>query len=164
MNIFATSSSPERSARALDDRRVIKMAVESAQLLSTAMWQRGLDPPYRPTHVAHPAVRWTGATQGNYRWVLRHFEALVAEYHRRFGGVHASSRWSTRFGSARGDFPRGRRGPFVNLSSHPRVVPTTEAYRRRLREKWRHSDRSPRWTRSQMPRWAKPLRRIKSAD
>jgi hypothetical protein len=135
---------------------VIKMAVESAQLLSTAMWQRGLDAPYRPTHVAHPAVRWTGTNRGNYRWVLRHFEALVAEYHRRFGRAHASSRWSAQFRAAMATFPPGRRGPFVNLSSHPRISPTTKAYRRRLWEKWRSSDRSPRWTHSRMPRWARP--------
>ena len=160
MNIFANSSSPERSARALDDRRVLKMAVESAQLLSTAMHQRGLVAPYRPTHTAHPAVKWTGTCQGNFRWVLRHFDALTSEYTRRFGRRHACARWSRTFWEALDQIPPGRRQTFVNLSGHPRVVPATEAYRRGLRDKWRLSKYPPRWTRARPPRWTRATRHV----
>ena len=155
MNLFATDDSPERSARALDDRRVVKMAVEAAQLLSTAMRLRGLRAPYRPTHAAHPATRWTGATRGNFRWVVRHLAALGAEYHRRFGRVHASARFLPRFANALPRFPPGRRRPFANLSGHPRVLPVTRAYRRHLIEKWRTAASPPRWTRARPPRWAR---------
>ena len=156
MNLFASSPSPERSARALDDRRLLKMTVESAQLLSTAMRERGLPAPYRPTHAHHPVTRWTGRTQGNFRWVLRHFDALALEYRRRFGRSHASARLSGQFWQALPRFPRGRRQPFVNLSNHPRVLPVTRAYRRRLNEKWRIDRGAARWTGSRPPRWAAP--------
>jgi len=154
VNLFATDPSPERSARVLDDRRVIKMAVESAQLLSAAMDRAGRPGPYRPTHRAHPATRWTGATRGNFEWVRRHFVALTREYTRRFGRVHASALHAERFAAAVLWMPPGRRRPFVNLSAHPRVRPTTRAYRRRLREKWAAGNPPPRWTRSRPPSWA----------
>jgi hypothetical protein len=130
------------------------MAVESAQLMSTAMQERGLPAPYRATHRAHPAVRWTEASQGNFRWVLRHFDALTEEYRRRFGKSHASARLSPVFWQALKSFPPGRRAEFVNLSSHPRIAPTTEAYRRRLREKWSSARYRPSWTRARRPRWS----------
>ncbi len=155
MNLFATSASPERSARALDDRRVIKMAVESAQLLSTAMWLRGLPAPYRPTHRYHPAVAWTRTNRASFTWVYRHFLALGAEYARRFGRQHASMRCSAAFRAAIPRFPKGRRPPFVNLTRHPRVRPVTTAYRRHLEDKWARGPTRPRWTRARPPRWSR---------
>jgi len=155
MNIFVTSTSPERSARALDDRRLIKMAVESGQLLSTALWLRKVPAPYRPTHVHHPAASWTGATRGNFLWVLNHLRALTTEYAWRFGRTHATSRLVPLLQRAAVHVPKGRRQPFVNLSGFPRVAPTTEAYRRGLRRKWQSGPYPPRWTRRSPPRWAR---------
>lgn len=38
MNIFVTSNYPKISAQALDNKRVVKMVLETAQLLSTAIF------------------------------------------------------------------------------------------------------------------------------
>lgn len=51
MNIFATDPCPIKSAQFLDDKRVIKMILESAQMLCTALHQLGYDKeiPYKQT-------------------------------------------------------------------------------------------------------------------
>lgn len=97
MNVFALSSCPLESARLLDDKRVVKMVLESAQLLSTAVrsqvfapsegWVRSL---YSPTHLSHPVTRWISEPgyQGDLRrqWLMCHAIALASEYSQRYNG------------------------------------------------------------------------------
>lgn len=83
MNIFRPSPSPLDSARALADRHVIKMALETTQILSTLTGG-----PYKPTHANHPCTLWAGESRANAAWLLAHGQELCAEYSRRFGKVH----------------------------------------------------------------------------
>jgi hypothetical protein len=57
MNIFVTSTCPKISAQALDNKRVVKMVLETAQLLSTPIFINNSDIKYdniyKPTHVKH---------------------------------------------------------------------------------------------------------------
>lgn len=88
MNIFATYPDPKKSARVLDDKRVIKMILESAQLLCTALTQVGVEVPYRPTHTGHPCTVWVSKSRHNARWLWYHAMELCSEYTLRFGKVH----------------------------------------------------------------------------
>jgi hypothetical protein len=57
MNIFVTSICPIESVQALDNKRLIKMILESAQILSTAIWlnsKQSHSELYRATHIKHP--------------------------------------------------------------------------------------------------------------
>jgi len=59
VNIFITDISPLISAQSLDDKRVVKMVLESAQLLSSAIFiNTGFiySDIYRPTHLHHPCT------------------------------------------------------------------------------------------------------------
>ncbi len=85
MNIFASSPCPTQSALNLDDRRLVKMVLESAQLLSTI---RG--GPYKPTHINHPSTLWAKEYPENTKWLYLHFLALAEEYRRRFNRTHKS--------------------------------------------------------------------------
>lgn len=106
MNIFFLSVDPTKAAQAHCDRHVVKMILESTQLLWTAQHllaataiadetmpltktsgQRG----YKPTHAKHPCAIWTRATLGNYRWLCALATALITEYHYRWphGRTHA---------------------------------------------------------------------------
>lgn len=84
MNLFATFPDPAASVIGLADRHVVKMVLETAQILSTI-----LGGPYKPTHANHPSVRWAAADPRNLSWTLDHGLALLNEYHLRYGKVHA---------------------------------------------------------------------------
>lgn len=112
MNVFILDKTPEKSAQFQCDKHVVKMIVESAQMLSTA--HRMLDGVemrvqsvsgkrlvkywrlndnrehklYKTAHTGHPCTVWTAKTDSNYLWHYRHFAALCDEYTYRYGKVH----------------------------------------------------------------------------
>lgn len=88
LNIFATSQCPKKSAEALDDKRVIKMALESTQLLCSALHSIGQDAPYKKTHENHPCTIWARSSRQNAYWLFDHGIALCKEYTRRFNKEH----------------------------------------------------------------------------
>jgi hypothetical protein len=121
VNLFVLDRDPAIAARWQCDRHVVKMTLESAQILCSAAHLNGHEAPYRPTHLEHPCVLWTAATRGNWRWVVAHGLALAAEYERRYGRTHKSLavlQWA----QASGAGPRhGRRQRFA--------IATPEEYR-----------------------------------
>lgn len=87
MNIFVLDYDPAVAARYHCDKHVVKMITETAQLLSTAMHERGcaFTDFYRPTHVNHPCAVWVRETRTNFLWALQLLRSLLAEYDERFG-------------------------------------------------------------------------------
>ena len=92
MNIFAVDENPMYAAQDLADAHVIKMSLESAQILCTVhhLHGKGQDWMYRPTHKHHPSVKWAAEADCNYGWLWYHFRALADEYTYRFGKEHKS--------------------------------------------------------------------------
>lgn len=96
---------PRRAAEWHCDKHVVKMLLESTQLLWTA-WTvlaaeaagRLDDPaaptPYKPTHKNHPCAVWARQSSANYDWLCALAAALIDEYHFRYGGhkIHACER------------------------------------------------------------------------
>lgn len=95
MNIFYLDKSPILAAQMQHDKHVVKMILESAQLLCTAHRILSTDVPdvfYKVTHQNHPSAVWARQSVNNYNWLRAHFEALSDEYTHRYGRVHQS--WS----------------------------------------------------------------------
>lgn len=92
VNIFLLDKNHDRNARMHCDQHVVKMILESAQILSTVLHSRGVNAPYRATHCNHPCVLWTGASYENFQWLIQLARALHEEYQFRFGShrFHAS--------------------------------------------------------------------------
>jgi hypothetical protein len=89
MNIFYLDRDPIEAARLQCDRHVVKMILETAQLLSTAHNELdGGQIAYKSTHKNHPSAVWARASAENYYWLQRHLGALGHEYFRRYGRVH----------------------------------------------------------------------------
>lgn len=89
MNIFYLSEDPARAASYMYNRHVVKMILESAQLLCTAHRELGNhDVPYKSTHKNHPSAIWARSSASSYNWVYKHMMALGDEYTRRYGKVH----------------------------------------------------------------------------
>lgn len=150
MNIFVSSVDPAEAARWLDDSRVIKMTLESTQLLSTAY--AGL---YKPTHVNHPCTKWVKSSQHNAAWLLYHLIALSEEYTSRFHKVHACAQHISHFKAL---LPQTKTLPTLWVLCPPSVETSdpTGGYRDLLIAKWRTAKRPPRWTNAAPPPWYCP--------
>jgi hypothetical protein len=85
MNIFVLDLDADRCARFHTDRHVVKMVLETAQILCTVLHSRGMEAPYRPTHARHPCVLWAGESLSNWAWLRRLGIGLDREYRYRFG-------------------------------------------------------------------------------
>ena len=112
MNIFILDESPIKAAQLQCDKHVVKMIVESAQMLSTAhrlldgvvsigvsksgrkakQWfhPKHDDLLYKAVHMGHPCTVWTMESVANYIWHYDHFMSLCYEYQYRYGKVHAT--------------------------------------------------------------------------
>lgn len=164
MNIFATDPSPKLSARALDDQRLVKMVLETAQILCGGLYLRGVPTlalPYKPTHLGHPAVLWAAMTEENLRWVYRHGWRLSEEYSNRYNKVHKSGEvieYLRQYCPSPEIKPR-RPQTFYNGARHKSLgldythLPVHEAYRAYLVKRWSMQTRPPRWTNSSPPDW-----------
>lgn len=91
MNIFYLDENPVAAARCLVDKHVVRMVLETAQILSTVSVRYGVEAPYRATHRNHPVVLWAGNTKGNWEWTLLHGMGIASEYKLRFGKEHKSA-------------------------------------------------------------------------
>ena len=90
MNIFALHPDPRQAAQWHCDAHVVKMILETAQLLSTAHHLTGSTAPYAPTHVHHPCAVWARASRANYLWLAELGLELCREYTARYGKMHAT--------------------------------------------------------------------------
>lgn len=96
MNIFYLSKSPDIAAQLQPDKMLVKMILESAQMLCTA--HRVLDGDeyadevglYKIAYKNHPCTIWTRDCSGNYWWLYKHFLALGREYEYRYKRTHLS--------------------------------------------------------------------------
>lgn len=162
MNIFAVSSCPIQAAKSLGDRHVVKMTLETAQILCavhrrTASTTHAV--PYRPTHLHHPCVTWTLQSLANYDWLVDHGFALAREYNYRFGPdkTHKSLEviaWAAEHPPA---IPEGPLAPFAQCIPEPFQVPpgspvaaVVKAYRNAYRVDKAHLHQ---YTKRQPPSW-----------
>ena len=92
MNLFFLSKNPVAAAQMQCDKHVVKMILETAQMLCTAHHVNGTtldtDVLYKKTHVNHPSTVWCRTSTANYTWAYDHFVALCDEYTHRYGKVH----------------------------------------------------------------------------
>jgi len=161
MNVFATDPSPIISAQNLDNKRVVKMILESAQMLSTALHEWGSEwTPYKPTHVNHPSNVWVRETRSNYNWLVEHMEALCNEYTLRYGRVHKSEQHLEAFKELSEAIPEGELTPFANCAanqefgvSYKHLTDVCLAYRMYLNDRWDKDKRSPEWGNRGKPEW-----------
>ena len=84
MNIFVLDLNPKLAAQYHVDKHVIKMILESAQMLSTAVRLSGIDFGYKITHKNHPCSIWTRTSLSNWLWLGSLSYYLNEEYKFRF--------------------------------------------------------------------------------
>ena len=90
MNIFYLDKDPVVAARVQYNKHVVKMILESAQMLCTAHhhYDNGHNVPYKKAHYNHPSTIWCRQNKNQYRWLYNHMIALGIEYTARYGKTH----------------------------------------------------------------------------
>lgn len=100
MNIFVTESCPVLSAASLPDKHIVKMPLETCQMISVvySKWYHnwGTIPkkdgtPYNTEKGAfrnHPCTQWLAESHENLAWLIRHGYGLCNEYRHRYGKQH----------------------------------------------------------------------------
>ncbi len=92
MNIFVLDFDPQKAAMYHNDKHVVKMIVETAQLLCSVhhMTSDKTDIPYKLISKNHPCAKWARKSRENYLWLLELGLYLCKEYEHRYGKVHKS--------------------------------------------------------------------------
>ncbi len=99
MNIFFLHTNPVIAALMMCDKHVIKMILESVQLLWAAQYsvspnlshlkpylhELDSDRPYKKTHFNHPSSIWVRSDISHYSWLIKHVSALHQIYYDHFG-------------------------------------------------------------------------------
>lgn len=89
MNIFVLDTCPRKAAQYQCDKHVVKMCLETAQILCTALRELGVNHDYyRSTHKHHPCVKWVMESTANFIWLVEHGQQLCLEYTYRYSKRH----------------------------------------------------------------------------
>tara|TARA_B100001989_G_scaffold201441_1_gene149873 strand:+ start:155 stop:694 length:540 start_codon:yes stop_codon:yes gene_type:complete len=104
MNIFVTNIDPYISAQVLPDKHVVKMPLETCQMLSIiySKWYYDWGELHKKDGTAyftekgafrnHPCTQWAAESLFNTAWLIQHGCALVDEYKYRYGKIHGCAR------------------------------------------------------------------------
>ena len=90
MNIFFLHKHPVIAAQMQCDKHVVKMVLETAQMLSTAVRSQGHDVGYKSAYPKHPMTLWVSQNADNFRWAWLHGMSLAKEYTNRYDKIHKS--------------------------------------------------------------------------
>lgn len=154
MNIFASDPNPVTCAVRLDDKRILKMILETSQLLNYAIKyykEENIKIPY--SH--HPCSKWVRNNIENFKWALDHFYSLLSEYTYRFRKIHQYSKHIQFFNDNINHIKDGK------LNEHPNCTifkdynkdkyNIYDIYEIHLIKKWRNS--KPKWTKRNPPKF-----------
>ena len=100
MNIFVTDRDPVKSAQVLPDKHVVKMPLETCQMLSIiySKWYYNWGDLHKKDGTPyftekggfrnHPCTVWAAQNHYNTAWLIQHGCALSREYTHRYGKIH----------------------------------------------------------------------------
>lgn len=163
MNIFWTDPDPITAAISLPDCHVVKMPVESVQMLVSACIRHGQQPAvttaagtiHRGGYAAHPCTIWTGGSRENALWLWQHAMALCLEFRHRYGHDHACRQQLRQVWPSLGLMPSiGLTPPALAMPVELQGTDPVESYRAWIRFKvgtapqtfvWRRGRSAPHW-------------------
>ena len=97
MNIFYLHKNPIIAPSFLYNKHVVKMILETAQMLCTAHHhyadKHNYDKsyiPYKPAYVNHPSTKWARHNAKTYKWLYDYFVSINIEYYSRYGKIHTT--------------------------------------------------------------------------
>ena len=99
MNRFIIEFNVDEIAKSLCDQHIVKMPLEEAQMLCTALWHHAPEYAeeqdlYKPVHQKHPCTLWAMQTRSNFSFAYDLYCAMLCEYHHRYGKWHGAGKHS----------------------------------------------------------------------
>ena len=113
MNIFIVDWNHTICAQWHCDKHVVKMPLESTQMLSTVHHRYSADGPYLPVHQKHPCTLWAGKTRANYHFAFVLYKVMLFEYYSRYMKKHGASKHMKALEKGINFIPYGR------MTKHP---------------------------------------------
>lgn len=149
MNIFILHTNPTLAAKMLCDKHIVKMILETAQILCTVARTNGFEMKYKSTHQNHPCTLWAGETLGNWNWLIDHGIAMSKEYTARYNRRHASQNVIEACKNLDIKLPEGRTPFALAMPDQYKSPDPVESYRKYYQTKasfavWNHSPQ-PNW-------------------
>jgi len=117
MNIFFLDQDIKHCAQYHCDQHVIKMILESTQILSTVLHLNGINGPYKPSHQKHPCIVWARQSLQNWLWLRKLVFALNSEYKYRYDSVINHKSYDV------SKILRVPPLPDIGLLEHPQIMP-----------------------------------------
>lgn len=158
MQVFYLDDDPQKAVEYHVDSHVVKMPVETAQILSTVLREQyGVDVGYKSVYINHPLMRWAGQSRKNFIWLWEFGIRLCTEYKYRYGRQHGSETVLREIRDVAAplidEFPdKPFTAPPKVVSEEYKHLDTVEAYR----EYYRHvKTRLHTWTYRPEPPWLK---------
>ena len=163
MNIFYTDKDPGAAARSLPDKHVVKMPVETVQILVSALLRYGIQPQVVTSRGAihkggyhyHPSTVWAGDTRANATWLWQHGMGLCSEYSQRYGKTHFAEGQLMSILSYLTELPAGDfTPPTLAMPDECKTADPVESYRNYIRAKvatkpksfvWNKGTAAPAW-------------------
>lgn len=156
MNIFFLDYEPKICAQYHNDKHVVKMILEYAQLLCTTHHLCGTISTelYKPTHKNHPSAIWVRESKSHYLWLYDLFICLQKEYTYRYDKSHASSKLNYILSQPPDSIPSGHwlRDPPQAMPDEYKTTSAVTAYRQYYISGKSHIAN---WTRRGTPHWIK---------
>ena len=90
MNIFFLDFDVKKCAEYHVNSHVVKMVLETSQLLCGVHWVNGCEAPYKLSHKNHPSAIWSRESLSNYLYLCELGLELCKEYTYRYGKRHKS--------------------------------------------------------------------------
>ncbi len=152
MNIFVLDIDIKKCAKFHCDQHVVKMILESVQIMCTALNKKGFTTPYKSTHIKHPCVLWTEKSYDNFLWLSKLALALNEEFKYRYNKTSSHRSIDVLLEVHQKEFESLGLTEFVQAMPDEYKVPgdAVSAYRNYyLGEKMKFA----KWTRRRPPSW-----------
>jgi len=151
MNVFILDEDMRKSVIYHPDKHIVKMPIESAQLLSNAFYLTGNMPKkvYRPSHLNHPINKWVCESLNNWLWLAEYTLLMGDEYTFRYGKRHQSVEMVKKFTIP--ELPILGMTPFVKcVPQEFKHLDVVEAYRQYFIRDKKHLKK---YTKRDIPEW-----------
>ncbi len=156
MNIFVLDTDIKTCAKFHCDQHVVKMILESVQIMCTALNKKGITTPYKSTHSKHPCVLWAENSYDNFSWLAKLTLALNDEYKYRYNKTTNHRSIDVLFEIKKKKFESSGLTEFAQAMPNKYKIPgdAVSAYRNfYLGEKMKFA----KWTRRNPPFWVNEI-------